>query len=218
MRKGVFVAIEGGDGAGKTSVINILKDIYTKKPYTAVSVNYPTKFLRAPGGCPVGERIRELFLDNNTVLDPVSELALMLANHRENYLQIIKPVIDNGGVVFCDRYVATTFAYQAIGRGKLIEYNTLKPVILSSDMLPDLTVLVDAPEIIRFKRIAQRGGLDRMDSTDVEFKRAVDSGFKQRYNDFTIVNDGEDGVDSEELRNKCNKLVTVIDSMMVAKQ
>jgi dTMP kinase len=136
MRRGLFITFEGLDGSGKTTQINRLTAWLKKRGYSTL----PT---RQPGGTTTGERIRALVLDSRSKgLAPQCEMALMFAARAQAIAEIIKPALDNGKIVLCDRFTDSTEAYQGGGRELGSEVVLELHRLLCSNLKPDLTFML----------------------------------------------------------------------------
>lgn len=146
----MFVTIEGIDGVGKTSIIELLK----KHNPNIITT-------REPGGCETSEQIRKLLLDNSTNISDITELLLFQAARIEFYNNIIKPV-RNDNIIISDRYYGSTLAYQGYGRG--IDIDKIEQLInltLDQDAHPDLTFLI----LRNHRLLDNKVNKDRMEST-----------------------------------------------------
>ena len=111
MNRGYFITFEGGDGSGKSTQIGILRD-------SLIATGYDVVLTREPGGTAISEKIRELILDpENGEMDDMTEAFLYAAARAQLVRQLIKPALEEGKVVICDRFVDSSIAYQAYGRG-----------------------------------------------------------------------------------------------------
>ena len=107
MKKGLFITLEGGDGAGKTTQINILRD-------KLINEGYDVLLTREPGGTAISEKIREIILDrDNSEMDPMTEAMLYAAARAQLVNEVIKPALEEGKVIICDRFVDSSIAYQS---------------------------------------------------------------------------------------------------------
>ncbi len=164
--KGLFITFEGLDGCGKTTQAFLLKEFFENKDYAI----YLT---REPGGTKVGERVREILLDPNYVLNPWSEVFLYLVSRVENS-QNIKEKIQNGIFVICERYADSTIAYQGYGRGLPINMLVNFNKIATLGLVPDITFLIDiAPEV----SLRRKKEFDRIERESLEFYSKVRKGY-----------------------------------------
>jgi len=174
-----FITFEGGEGAGKTSLIVTLEQAMT-------SWNIPSIRTREPGGTAFGDFVRSWILKNpdNIRIDPKAELLLFLAARAQHIDEVIMPAIEAGTVVFCDRFNDSTVAYQGVARelGKSL-VRTLCDLVCGS-VKPDLTFYLDVDPTIGLERSrstdkeeAAAGKLDRLEAEAIEFHRIVRNGF-----------------------------------------
>ncbi len=171
-RPGIFVALEGGEGAGKSTQIQLLAAWLADRGYEVVVT-------REPGATPAGERIRALLLDPTTELDEHAEALLYAADRAEHAARVVRPALARGTVVLSDRYIDSSVAYQGYGRG-------LDPDVVSrisrwatGELVPDLSVLLDLPVAAARQRLLARGGTDRLESEADAFHERVRSGFRR---------------------------------------
>jgi len=171
--KGCLVAIEGGEGAGKS----------TQSILLAAAID--AELSREPGGGPVAERIRELLLDPSLgVLAPRAELHLILAARAQHLWARIEPALGAGRHVVVDRFSGSTLAYQGYGRGLPIEEVRQACDLAAGGIWPDLSVLLDLPfELAEQRRAAEQaissaGYRDRFEAEDRAFHLRVQAGFR----------------------------------------
>jgi dTMP kinase len=163
----MFFTFEGGEGAGKSSLIASLQ-------VTLVATGFRVLVTREPGGTEVGRKIRKLLLDPyEEKINKRTELLLFLADRAEHVEQVIRPFLKNGGIVLCDRYSDSTFAYQddAVDFEKLFDLCSFA----TGALLPHRTFLLDLDPAIGLKRVAHSRGesLDRMEKKTLEFHENV---------------------------------------------
>jgi dTMP kinase len=169
MSKGRFITFEGPDGSGKSTQIRLLGEYLSGKGLDIV-------YTREPGGTRIGEKIRNITLDpENTEMDPLTEAMLYASSRAQHVAEIIRPALEAGRTVLCDRYVDSSIAYQGYGRG-LGETVACVNDIAVGDVKPDLTIFIDIPPTSCFERIGQSGG-DRMESEDISYHEAVYKGY-----------------------------------------
>lgn len=162
---GFFITFEGGDGAGKTTQIALLRHELEQNG-CSVCVT------REPGGDPVGERVRDLLLHAD--MDPRAELLLFLASRAQNTAQVIRPHLEAGGIVLCDRYIDSSVAYQGHARGLGIELVARLNAFATDGLTPDLTFLLDLDPAAGLARQVAR---NRMEAQGLEFQQKVREGF-----------------------------------------
>ena len=169
MRNGFFITFEGGDGSGKSTQISILKESLTEKGYDVI-------LTREPGGTQISEKIRELILDpENGEMDDMTEAFLYAAARAQLVRQLIKPALEEGKVVICDRFVDSSIAYQAFGRGLGDAVGVINTYAVD-DCMPDLTILLKLDPERGSSRIAGREH-DRIEQASDEFHRKVYEGY-----------------------------------------
>lgn len=161
--KGIFITIEGPDGAGKTSVIKELG------PKLANELNRPLVLTREPGGIPIAEKIRNIILDpKNTEMDERTEALLYAAARRQHLVEKIIPAIEAGKLILCDRFVDSSLAYQGAGRRiGMAEVASINEFAIES-VTPDLTLYLDVDSDTGLSRIQQGRSLAELDRLDVE--------------------------------------------------
>jgi dTMP kinase len=132
-------------------------------------------FTREPGGTPISEKIRAIILDrDNTELDPMTETLLYAASRSQHVSQLIRPALDRGRIVVCDRFVDSSIAYQEYARG-LGECVSIINEYAICGCIPDLTILLKVEPDVALSRL--KGPSDRLESEDIEFHRAVYRGY-----------------------------------------
>ena len=171
MTLGRFITFEGIDGAGKSSHIDGLADWLRARGNEVV-------LTREPGGTPLAERLRELFL--HTPMDALTEALLVFAARRDHLRQCIEPALQRGATVLCDRFTDATFAYQGGGRGFDTAVLAQLERWVQDDRQPDLTLWFDvAPEVAAQRRAAARDP-DRLESLDLAFFGRVRAAYAAR--------------------------------------
>ena len=169
---GRLISIEGGEGAGKSSVMAALCDALSARGIEVVST-------REPGGTDAGERIRELLLDPASVLYAETELLLMFASRAQLVREVIRPSLARGAWVVSDRFTDASFAYQGGGRG--IEFGRIAELERwAAEIKPDLTFLLDVDVAQGHARIAGRGEPDRIERERAEFFQHVRATYLSR--------------------------------------
>jgi dTMP kinase len=165
-KRGFLVSIEGGEGAGKSTVREALHEVLAGHGLEVVST-------REPGGTVAGESIRSLLLDPNGRLFPETELLLMFASRAQLVRELIEPALERGAAVLSDRFTDASFAYQGGGRG--IAMGTISELERWAALLkPDLTFLLDVDVEVGMARARSRGAeLDRIESEQLDFFERV---------------------------------------------
>lgn len=173
MSKGIFISLEGPDGAGKTSVLEDLIPILEAKGQAFVTT-------REPGGVAVAEKIRDVVLDpKHTEIDEKTELLLYIASRRQHLVERILPALDRGEMVLVDRFIDSSVAYQGFGRGlKVADIDWLND-FATDGLKPDLTLYFDIEAEEGLARIAKskERGADRLDRESVEWHQRVREGY-----------------------------------------
>ena len=176
MQRGKFVSFEGIEGCGKTTQIALLSEYLTKHsiPYTIT---------REPGGTAVGEGIRKILLNSETIhLTAASELLLFYASRSQNIQEKIKPALDADEMVICDRYYHASMAYQGYGRGIPLDFIQKLTDLVCQPYRPDITFLLDIePEVGLARARARNHGRPenegRFEAEDLEFYNKVRDGY-----------------------------------------
>ncbi|NLS10413.1 dTMP kinase [Nesterenkonia sp. MY13] len=175
--RGLFIVLEGGEGAGKTTQLKLLGEWFTQTGHEVIST-------REPGGTEIGERIRALVLEHDQgEVDPRTEALLFAASRAAHVTQKISPALASGTVVLCDRYVDSSLAYQGAGRGLGVEGVAEINDWATEGLKPDLTVLLDVdPALSAQRRAARDAGAagDRIESADLEFHTTLRQAFLDR--------------------------------------
>ena len=173
MSKGIFISLEGPDGAGKSSVLEALIPILEAKGQAFITT-------REPGGVAVAEKIRDVVLDpKHTEIDEKTELLLYIASRRQHLVERILPALDRGEMVLVDRFIDSSVAYQGFGRGlKVVDIDWLND-FATDGLKPDLTLYFDIEAEEGLARIAKskERGADRLDRESVEWHRRVREGY-----------------------------------------
>lgn len=171
---GLFIAVEGPEGAGKSSQVRRLTERLQQRLGRSGSAPVIT---REPGGTPAGDRIRSVLLDPELRVDALTELLLYAAARSQHVLEVIAPALERGRLVLSDRFSAATVAYQGHGRGLDLRFIADLNARACAGHVPDLTVLLDVPPETGLQRIAARGATDRLERADLDFHQRVRSGF-----------------------------------------
>lgn len=176
MSQGRFVSFEGIEGCGKTTQIGLLSDYLTRRSIAHT-------ITREPGGTAVGEGIRKILLNSETIhLTAASELLLFYASRSQNIQEKIKPALDRNEMVLCDRYYHASMAYQGYGRGIPLDFIYKLTDLVCAPYRPDLTLLLDIePEVglarARARNHARPENEGRFEAEDLEFYNRVRDGY-----------------------------------------
>lgn len=171
MGKGIFISIEGPDGSGKSTQISILKEYFSARGKEVL-------LTREPGGTAIGEKIREIILDrNNSEMVSMTEALLYAASRAQHVAQVIRPALQAGKIVICDRFVDSSIAYQGYGRKLGESVRTINEYAMDG-CLPDLTFLLKLdPKVgkgrIRFEE------QDRLEQEKLDFHQRVYEGYAE---------------------------------------
>ncbi|MGB5247224.1 MAG: dTMP kinase [Woeseia sp.] len=168
---GKFITVEGGEGVGKSTNIRYLSGLIEKQGQTV-------RLTREPGGTPLAERIRALLLEHGEEpLPDTAELLLFFAARSLNIENLIKPALQAGEWVVCDRFTDASRAYQGCGRGLDRQKIETLAAWVHADLQPDLTILLDAPESVGMGRAEKRGAADRLEIEQASFYARVREGY-----------------------------------------
>lgn len=168
---GLFITFEGVEGSGKSSRYRSLQKALRK-------AGCDTVFTREPGGPDVSERIRLILLNPEIDIPPLTELMLYLAGRSANVDRIIKPALNRGAVVLCDRFTDATLAYQGWGRGIPVDRMKTANELATGGLKPHLTILMDLDPEEGFRRMNLSGRkLDRIEMEKLPFHRRVREGY-----------------------------------------
>ncbi len=167
----MFITLEGIEGSGKSTLASALAEALRAAGHAVVSV-------REPGGTPVGDAVRGIFLQPGLRIDPVGELFLINASRQALVRQVIRPALESGKVVICDRYVDSTRAYQGYGRGLKMADIDAACDLATEGLDPSITFLLDIDLALSYERLLSRGNShDRMEQEDIQFHARVRDGF-----------------------------------------
>lgn len=168
----MFITLEGPEGSGKSSQIPALADFLREQGYQV----YTT---REPGGTTIGDQIRTVLHDlDNTSMHPRTEILLFLAARAQHVEEVIRPLLEKGTIVICDRYADSTLAYQGYGHG--VDLDILKKLLdfSTGGLYPDLTILLDIDVEKGLNRRKESGGeWNRLDAYTLAFHRRVREGY-----------------------------------------
>ncbi len=165
--RGRFITVEGIEGAGKSSNLDFVQSQLEAEGKTLVRT-------REPGGTVLGEEVRALLLGHRDGgMDESAELLLMFAARAEHLSRIIRPALERGDWVLCDRFTDATYAYQGGGRGLNVAMITRLEELVQGGMRPDLTLLLDLPVDIGLQRAHTRSAPDRFEQEEAAFFERV---------------------------------------------
>ena len=203
--KGIFITFEGPDGSGKTTQIRLLEQ-YCRKLGCEVVMT------REPGGTPISEAIRGLLLDPaNKEMSGVTEALLYAASRAQHVAEKIRPALDAGCIVLCDRFMDSSIAYQGYARGLGDDVRVINEFAIQGTQ-PDITFLMDLSAAAGKARVASARDLDRLEQEDLAFHNAVYEGYmqlKEIYGDRIVTIDASRSIDeiAEEIRRRFDEYV-----------
>ncbi len=167
-KKRLFITFEGGEGCGKSTHSRLLKRYIESKGYRVV-------LTREPGGTKFGEKLRNILLRGRQLRSKVSELFLFAADRAEHVEGIIRPALNNGFVVICDRFTDSTTAYQTSGRGLPADLVKYINKVSSGGLVPDVTILLDIDPASGISRGTRYTTKDKFESEDRAFHKRIRS-------------------------------------------
>jgi len=168
-KSGTFITLEGPEGAGKTTQLKLLSKFLQDEGIDHV-------ITRDPGGTSLGKPIRRLLLDAKSVVSPVAELLLYEADRAQNVAEVILPGLAEGKLVFCDRYIDSTLAYQGYGRGIDLQLIHTINAVATQGLRPKCTILFDIESSAGLARL-HPSGHDRLEREALEFHQKVRQGY-----------------------------------------
>ncbi|MCW9015702.1 MAG: dTMP kinase [Kangiellaceae bacterium] len=171
---GKFITLEGSEGVGKSTSLNFVKELVESKGHKVIVT-------REPGGTPLAEDLRATLLSNRKEkIESDAELLMMFAARAQHVNQLIKPALESGTWVICDRFVDASYAYQGGGRGIPFERIKFLEEWTLGQFKPDLTVLLDMSVKEGMERTRQRGAPDRFEVEKIEFFERIREAYLQR--------------------------------------
>ena len=171
---GRFVTVDGGEGAGKSTQMESIREYLERRGYRVVMT-------REPGGTSLGEEIRALLLGHREWgMTLAAETLLMFAARAEHLERVIRPALATGCWVLCDRFTDATYAYQGGGRGLPLERIAVLEDWVQGELRPDLTLLLDVPVATGLMRAGRRSVADRFEREDVDFFERVRAIYLER--------------------------------------
>ena len=206
----LFITFEGGDGSGKSTQVNLLKDYLD-------NLNFETIKTREPGGTPSAEILRDLLTTGEVEKwTPMSEALLMWASRYEHLIQVIEPALNSGKNVICDRFYDSTYAYQGVAHNLGIDKMEKLKKIIIGDIEPDVTFVLDIDPKIGLKRSLDRPNQEnRFESYNIDFHNKIRSAFleiaKKNKNRCVVV---DASLNEQEINNL---IITVIDNLITDK-
>lgn len=206
MKQGIFITLEGNDGAGKTTVCKGLKKELEALGYSVV-------YTREPGGSKIAEEIRELLLsENNETMDPRTEALLFAASRRQHLVEVVLPALEQKKIVLCDRFVDSSLAYQGYARDLGIQSVWEINQFAIHDCMPQKTLFLKVSMETGQKRMDIRGEKNRLDNEQSDFHQKVRKGYEtliSMYPERICVIDAEPEPEIV-LQNALNEVMKVI--------
>lgn len=174
MERGIFITIEGPEGAGKTTILKMLGAFLEQKGYSVI-------LTREPGGIPISEQIREVILNKeNKAMDSRTEALLYAAARRQHLVEKIIPALEKGMIVLCDRFIDSSLAYQGHARGLDIDEIYSINTFAIGNFMPDVTFYFDIDPAEGLKRISANNDreINRLDLEELQFHEKVREGYQ----------------------------------------
>lgn len=188
MNRGKFIVFEGGDGSGKSTILEMIYDYLVKSGVKCIKT-------REPGGIQISENIREIILDTkNTEMDRKTEALLYAAARRQHLVERVIPELNNGTIVLCDRFIYSSLAYQGYARGIDVEEISQINKFAVGEYMPDLNILFDVSPEVGIARINKNKDreVNRLDLEKMDFHKRVREGYyklvEENKDEFAVVN------------------------------
>jgi dTMP kinase len=203
VQRGILVTFEGIEGSGKSTQIGLTRAYVEEQ-------GYPCLVTQEPGGSPLGEEIRKILLNRKDLsIDPLAELLLIEADRAEHVAEVIKPALENGQVILCDRYTDATVAYQGYGRGVDIDLIMELNQWATQGLTPQCTIVLDCPVDVG---MARAQGEDRFEQEGHAFHQRVREGYLQTAQQDpqrvrVVSGNGEQGAIQEAIRRIIRPLI-----------
>ena len=206
MKKGLLISIEGLDGSGKTTQIEMLKKHLENLGEKVI-------VLREPGGTNIGEQIRTILLDHkNTEMNDVAEMFLYAASRAQLFSQIIKPNLESGIIVICDRFIDSSIVYQGYGRGLDVDDVIKANLTAIQNRLPDITLFIDINAMTSLERRMNASKADRLEREAIQFHERVYEGYiklSKIFKDRIIIINGEG-----KIKDISNQMIKEVDNLL----
>ena len=207
--RGKFITVEGTDGSGKSTQIDMLMSYLNEK-------NADVIYTREPGGTDISEKIREIILDiNNRSMTGMTEALLYAAARSQHVQEKIIPAVNSGKIVICDRFIDSSIAYQGEARGLGIDNIMAINNFALNGIMPDMTLFFDLPPEKGILRKKNERLLDRLEAEKIDFHKKVYEGYKKlcrKYPERIKVIDADDSME-----NIHNKVVEAVDILLKGK-
>ena len=171
----MFITFEGPEGSGKTTQLQRLAELLRTRGMEVVTT-------KEPGGTPLADRIRAILLHPESSMDSLTELLLYAASRRQNVVEVIRPALNRGAIVLCDRFTDATLAYQGFGRRLDLDRLRTINAWVTDSLNPDVTLLFDIDERVGLQRARSRNASvqneeGRLEAENVAFHRRVREGY-----------------------------------------
>lgn len=209
MKKGLFITLEGIEGAGKSTATEFLAEYLRKAKIHFI-------LTREPGGTEIAEKIRRVILDHyQEKMHPDTEMLLYFAGRAQHLNQVITPALERGEWVICDRFTDATYAYQGGGRGLSSERIALLEQWVQGDLRPDYTLLFDVAVSTGLCRIKKNRYLDRIEKEEEFFFEKVRSCYLERARKepkrFYLINADKDIIEvSRQVKNVLQQIISAL--------
>lgn len=170
---GIFITFEGGEGSGKTTIANKVKEVLEHEGYNVT-------LTREPGGVEIAERIRDIIHDvKYTNMDKKTEALLYAASRRQHLIEKVLPALERGDIVICDRFVDSSMVYQGIARGIGIDEVYNMNLFATENILPKRTIFFDIQPELGLERVYSNSEreINRLDLENIDFHRKVYNGY-----------------------------------------
>lgn len=176
--RGIFITLEGPDGSGKSTIMDLIIDYFTEKNIDFIST-------REPGGTPIGEEIRHIILDEkNQSMAPETEALLYAASRGQHVSEKILPALKAGKIVLCERFILSSLAYQGVGRGLGVEDVRMINDFAIKGLRPDLTLFFHVDPLVTLERKTGEQGGDRLEKEGSIFHKRVYEGYMKLLDTF----------------------------------
>lgn len=207
MKRSLFITLEGPEGAGKTTILNMITERFKENQIDCVST-------REPGGIEIAEKIRQVILDPaHTAMDERTEALLYAAARSQHFFEKIMPALEAGAIVLCDRFIDSSLAYQGYARGIGMDEVLAINEFAIGKRMPDLTILLDIDPEKGLDRIAKANReVNRLDIEGLSFHEKVRKGYQEvvkRYPERIVVVDADRDIAivAEEVWQIINRLL-----------
>ena len=174
MKKGLFITLEGIEGAGKSTAVDFIEEFLMKEGHDVIKT-------REPGGTVIGEQIREILLNNeNHTLTYDTELLLVFSARAQHIQEVILPALSSGKIILCDRFTDASYAYQGGGRDIDASRINLLEKWVQGDLKPNLTLLFDLDAGVGMQRTKKRSDADRFEREEINFFKKIRNTYLER--------------------------------------